>query len=176
MRLVVAVPRVFQTQLQSELPIQLGFHVSYLIVIASSTITAVLKNSVSGKLLRFFALELKVQERTNELSQALVQLQQTQTQLIQSEKMSAMGQIVAGVAHEINNPANFINGNITHLNNYAQDLLQEIHSKLFDPFFTTKPVGKGTGLGLSTSYQIVVNKHGGRLWCNSTLGKKRNLY
>ncbi|RUT07234.1 serine/threonine protein kinase [Dulcicalothrix desertica PCC 7102] len=281
-------------------------------------------------------LELKVKERTNELSQALVQLQQTQTQLIQSEKMSAMGQIVAGVAHEINNPANFINGNITHLNNYAQDLLQviqayqehyphpseniqelleefdinfitediskilqsmktgtqrireiilslrnfsrhdeadfkyadinegientlmllkhrlqavqgqeiqiikeyntlpkiecypsqlnqvflnlltnaidaveesiqtdnkinpiicintnvledkiqisiedngigipqEIYSKLFDPFFTTKPVGKGTGLGLSTSYQIVVNKHGGRLWCNSTLGEK----
>jgi signal transduction histidine kinase len=40
-------------------------------------------------------------------------------------------------------------------------------SKLFDPFFTTKPVGKGTGLGLSISYQIVVEKHGGKLSCHS---------
>lgn len=40
----------------------------------------------------------------------------------------------------------------------------------FDPFFTTKPVGKGTGLGLSISYQIITNKHGGMLACNSFLG------
>jgi PAS domain S-box-containing protein len=45
---------------------------------------------------------------------------------------------------------------------------ESIRSKLFDPFFTTKPVGKGTGLGLSISYQIVVEKHGGRLRCDST--------
>lgn len=44
-------------------------------------------------------------------------------------------------------------------------------TKLFDPFFTTKPVGKGTGLGLSISHQIVVEKHGGRLTCESVLGK-----
>jgi two-component system, NtrC family, sensor kinase len=42
--------------------------------------------------------------------------------------------------------------------------------RLFDPFFTTKPVGKGTGLGLSISYQIIVEKHGGTLECESTLG------
>lgn len=47
----------------------------------------------------------------------------------------------------------------------------EVCSKLFDPFFTTKPVGKGTGLGLSISYQIVVEKHGGKLWCDSEPGK-----
>jgi signal transduction histidine kinase len=39
---------------------------------------------------------------------------------------------------------------------------------LFDPFFTTKPVGKGTGLGLSISYQIIVEKHQGKLTCCST--------
>jgi signal transduction histidine kinase len=45
---------------------------------------------------------------------------------------------------------------------------EDIQSRLFDPFFTTKPVGKGTGLGLSISYQIIVEKHGGNLWCHST--------
>jgi two-component system NtrC family sensor kinase len=47
----------------------------------------------------------------------------------------------------------------------------EVHERLFDPFFTTKEPGKGTGLGLSISYQIVVEKHGGRLKCNSAPGQ-----
>ncbi|NJM97571.1 MAG: response regulator [Phormidesmis sp. RL_2_1] len=47
----------------------------------------------------------------------------------------------------------------------------EIVSKLFDPFFTTKPMGKGTGLGLAISYQIIVEKHGGQLLCDSTPGQ-----
>ena len=45
---------------------------------------------------------------------------------------------------------------------------EKIRSKLFDPFFTTKDVGKGTGLGLSISYQIIVEKHHGKLYCQST--------
>ena len=49
---------------------------------------------------------------------------------------------------------------------------EAIRSRLFDPFFTTKPVGKGTGLGLSISYQVVTEKHGGKLWCDSTVGKR----
>ncbi|MBE9198778.1 MULTISPECIES: ATP-binding sensor histidine kinase [unclassified Nodularia (in: cyanobacteria)] len=288
-------------------------------------------------------LEEKVEERTQQineknqsLQQALSKLKSTQTQLIQSEKMSSLGQMMAGIAHEINNPINFIHGNIAHVNLYMQDLLNlltvyqqeyshpsnlvkekaaaidldfiaedlpkilnsmkagssriqniilglrnfsrldesemksvDIHEgientlmilahrlhrrndypeiqviknyaklpkvtcfasqinqvfmnilnnaidaledslinkktrdnpiiristklidanmlriiiadnaygmtatvqpKIFDPFFTTKPVGSGTGLGLSISYQVIVDKHKGRLTCDSTL-------
>ena len=274
------------------------------------------------------------------LEQALRELRLTQTKLVQQEKMSSLGQLVAGVAHEINNPVNFIYGNLAHTEDYSRDLLrlvalyrdfypdleqpiadlieeidldflmidlpkmldsmklgaerikeivqslrifsrmdeaemkvvnihegldstltilngrmkpknnrlgievireygtlpeiecyagqlnqvfmnilvnaidtleerdqqrsmaemqanpsririmterrgeqaiiriqdnglgipQEVQQRLFDPFYTTKPVGKGTGLGLSISYQIVTEKHGGTLICDSTPG------
>jgi len=48
---------------------------------------------------------------------------------------------------------------------------ENLQGKLFDPFFTTKPVGKGTGLGLSISYEIIIEKHGGNLYCHSTPGQ-----
>lgn len=63
------------------------------------------------------------QSRAEELERLLEQLKWTQTQLIQSEKMSGLGQMVAGVAHEINNPVNFIHGNIIHAQNYSRDLM-----------------------------------------------------
>lgn len=82
-------------------------------------------------------LEQKVEARTVELQEknillreqaiqielALQELQATQTQLIQTEKMSSLGQMVAGIAHEINNPINFIYGNLTHASDYFHDLL-----------------------------------------------------
>ncbi|MGD1806033.1 trifunctional serine/threonine-protein kinase/ATP-binding protein/sensor histidine kinase [Dapis sp. BLCC M126] len=268
-----------------------------------------------------------------ELERELHDLQQTQIQLIQSEKMFSLGQMVAGIAHEINNPVSFIHGNITHANQYMQEVLEllalcqnhcpqlhhdiqiameemdleflrsdfekvlksmeagseriknivtslrtfarldesefkrvdlhegiestltilqnrlrkkekrveiqvvkdygklplvecyagqlnqvflnilnnaidaleeckaqnslairistetdgkqvtiaiadngegmneETKKRLFDPFFTTKEVGKGTGLGLAIAHQIVTEKHGGKITCNSTVGK-----
>ncbi|OKH43105.1 hybrid sensor histidine kinase/response regulator [Calothrix sp. HK-06] len=274
-----------------------------------------------------------MEQRTNELNRALENLKQAQLHLVQSEKMSALGQLVAGIAHEINNPVNFIHGNLTHVKEYTQNLLEfvqlyqkhypnpvqeiqeraealdleflqedllkmlssmkmgsdrirhlilsfrnfsrldeaqlkgvDIHtgidstlvilqyrlkakldfppikvikdyaqlpevecypsqlnqvfmnilsnaidaleesaiasptitirtstinsnwvevaiadngvgiqeavcSQLFNPFFTTKPVGKGTGLGLSISYQIVTEKHGGKIECYSNVGQ-----
>lgn len=279
--------------------------------------------------------EQTLRQKTQELENTLRKLQQTQAQLIHSEKMSSLGQTVAGVAHEINNPVNFIYGNLTYVNDYTQDLLdliqvyqeeypqpslriiekseaieldyliddlpkilasmkvgadrirdivltlrnfsrldeadlkevdihqglestllilqnrlnlqgnrpgievikkygdiplvecypgqlnqvyinllanaidalesqgkiedkptivietemhnkdqvkiqirdngigmtEEVRKRLFDPFFTTKPIGKGTGLGLAISHAIVVDKHGGKLVCDSASGE-----
>ncbi|BAY27715.1 response regulator receiver sensor signal transduction histidine kinase [Calothrix sp. NIES-2100] len=275
-----------------------------------------------------------LEQRTSELSQALDNLKQTQMHLVQSEKMSSLGQLVAGLAHEINNPVNFIYGNLKPAEEHIQDLItfvslyqechpqphpkiqawmeevdveyvaedlpkllnslklgsdrirqlvlslrnfsrldeselkpadihagidstllilqhrlkaspehptiqvikdygklpmvecypsqinqvvmnllsnaidaleesrvnstpkitirtcvtnnnwitiaiadngigisEEIRSQLFDPFFTTKPIGKGTGLGLSISYQIITQKHNGKIYCYSTPGQ-----
>lgn len=268
------------------------------------------------------------QARASELEQALIDLKQTQAQLIQTEKMSALGMSIAGVAHEIKNPVGFICGNLGYAREYAKSLLElirlyqqhypqcppaiqdyaeeieldfliddfpktlasmevgaeriqqlvlslrnfsrrdekqmetvdlhegiestllilnsrlkaaeielqkdygtlpavecypsqmnqvfmnllgnaidvleevrdrpkqiiirteianstaairiidsgtgmppEVRQQLFEPFFTTKPIGKGTGLGLAISRQIIVERHGGKLDCVSTLGK-----
>ncbi|MFN6569793.1 PAS domain S-box protein [Dendronalium sp. ChiSLP03b] len=68
--------------------------------------------------------ETQLKQQKEDLERAIQELQQTQMQLVQSEKMSSLGQLVAGIAHEINNPVNFIYGNLIHTNDYIQHLLE----------------------------------------------------
>lgn len=67
--------------------------------------------------------ETQSREQAVKLESALNELKNTHSQLVQSEKMSSLGLLIAGVAHEINNPVSFIYGNLAHLKNYSQDLL-----------------------------------------------------
>ncbi|MCE7054860.1 ATP-binding protein [Algoriphagus sp. AGSA1] len=71
-------------------------------------------------------LEEKVRLRTDELEQALKNLQNTQSQLVNQEKMASLGQLTAGIAHEINNPINFVSSNITPLKRDIKDIMEII--------------------------------------------------
>ncbi|MEH1790070.1 MAG: response regulator [Nostoc sp.] len=72
-------------------------------------------------------LEQQVEQRTGELSQALHHLQQAQIQLVQQEKLSALGNLMAGVAHEINNPIGFIAGNLNEAQQRVQELMEHLN-------------------------------------------------
>jgi signal transduction histidine kinase len=65
-------------------------------------------------------------QKAKELEVTLLDLRNAQAMMLQSEKMSSLGQMVAGIAHEINNPINFVHGNLKHVNQYASDLLELI--------------------------------------------------
>jgi PAS domain S-box-containing protein len=82
--------------------------------------------------------DIAIKEQTRKLEETLTTLQQTQSRMVQSEKMSALGQLVAGVAHEINNPVNFIYGNLKYTSEYTQDLI-----RLVELYQTTFPQGDG---------------------------------
>ncbi|MEM9117914.1 MAG: ATP-binding protein [Cyanobacteria bacterium P01_F01_bin.56] len=86
-------------------------------------------------------LEAKVESRTAELTSTLAELKEAQAQLIQTEKMSSLGQMVAGIAHEINNPISFIQGNIAPLKDYIQDL-----QKLLETYQSEYPEPNSTVL------------------------------
>lgn len=75
--------------------------------------------------------------QAQKLEQYLLELKQAQAHLIQTEKMSSLGQLVAGIAHEINNPVNFIQGNIDYVEEYTQSLLDLL--SLYKKYFTHHP-------------------------------------
>jgi two-component system, NtrC family, sensor kinase len=72
------------------------------------------------------AAELELKQHNHQLSQTLQHLRQTQAQLIHSKKMSSLGQLVAGIAHEINNPINFVQGNLSFMRSHMQEVLELI--------------------------------------------------
>ncbi|HIK11895.1 MAG TPA: PAS domain-containing sensor histidine kinase [Oscillatoriaceae cyanobacterium M33_DOE_052] len=79
--------------------------------------------------------QAKLKRQTQQLQGTLSELQRAQTQLVQNEKMTALGQIAAGLAHEINNPVSFIFGNIAHADSYIKDMLHliELYQKYGEP-------------------------------------------
>ena len=77
--------------------------------------------------------EAQSREQAAQLAAALEELKATHSQLVQSEKMSSLGLLIAGVAHEINNPVSFIHGNLAHLKNYTQDLFH--HLELYEQHY-----------------------------------------
>ena len=80
----------------------------------------------------YTGLEAKVLERTKELENINNELKNTQAMMVHSEKMRSLGQLVAGITHEINNPINFVYGNMTHLKNYSSALIEIIN--LYESF------------------------------------------
>jgi hypothetical protein len=77
-----------------------------------------------GVALQHAELLAQTRQQADQLTQTLNDLKQTQVQLFHSEKMSSLGQLVAGIAHEVNNPINFIGGNLAHIQEYTHTLLK----------------------------------------------------
>ena len=80
-------------------------------------------NKMAEELVNLYnSLEAKVIERTEALEMVNQELKETQSMMVHSEKMRSLGELVAGIAHEINNPINFIYGNMVHFENYTKDI------------------------------------------------------
>ena len=100
------------------------------ITVWSSEIVLVLGLLVTASLVMYFLIShqatLKIETKNRKLEKLVQEIQQTKLQLVQTEKMSSLGLLIAGVAHEIKNPISFISGNIKYASHYFQDLLNLI--------------------------------------------------
>lgn len=92
--------------------------------LALQDLKAQLEMKVSARTKELKQSELELRKKATDLETALQQIHKTQSQLVQNEKMSSLGQLVAGVAHEINNPVNFIYGNLAHAAKYTEEILE----------------------------------------------------
>ncbi len=93
------------------------------VIIAIRFVTYYESFGVLAQIGQIAAANVELESENSSLQEALLKLQQTQSQLIQAEKMTSLGKMVAGIAHEINNPVNFIHGNLRYVEKYAADLL-----------------------------------------------------
>lgn len=89
--------------------------------------------SLKAEIVQRKKVEQSLECSARELQQAMTDLKNTQVQLIQSAKMSSLGQLVAGIAHEINNPVSFIHGNLAHVDRHTRDLLDILENCQANP-------------------------------------------
>ncbi|HEY9850067.1 MAG TPA: response regulator [Leptolyngbyaceae cyanobacterium] len=116
------IPVIFISALDDVLDKVKAFQVGGIDYITKPFQDAEVLSRISSQLnLRF--LQIKLQEKNSLLEQTLKDLKQAESQLVQNEKMVSLGQLVAGIAHEINNPVGFIHGNLSYVNIYTSKLL-----------------------------------------------------